>query len=536
MLRAALVGSLLFTLLITAFSLSGVDTSRLYYGTDSRAIALLMGGALAVGLPSIRKRASRRWLVIAGLVATAWLGYEVRTSSGEAAWIYRGGFLAIAVAISVVIVCLVVVPNNPLARWFSLPPWPFLGLISYGLYLFHWPIFLYVTPSRTGLTGFSLFALRAALTLSCACLSWYALERPILRGTLRIPSARLTVPALIAGLAAALIVLPVPRGAAAQAAGVDLQAVDAQARGTVLPQAVNTPSRDTRMLIVGDSLALTVGIAVQAGAAPYHVLVDGKGVAGCGIVTIGPTSYGGTVHNQDPTCLTWEQDWQRWMAADQPDVSVLLTGRQEIADRVFHGRWTHIGDPEYDAFLSAQLDRAIDVLATGGRKVILLTEPYFNGHEWDNKTGPGPEDQPSRIDAWNVLVNDAAARHPDVVRVYDLNKLLCPHGVYQVWDDTGTIRLRTADGIHTYAFGTTVDYLAKWLLPSARTWVPLLPSGPTGTAPLPGPAPSTGSPTGPSPRAVSAPRLACVMMGRTLPPAAASATLQIRPPGDTTGR
>jgi hypothetical protein len=183
---------------------------------------------------------------------------------------------------------------------------------------------------------------------------------------------------------------------------------------------------------------------------------------------------------------------------------VLLTGRQEIADRVFHGRWTHIGDLEYDAFLSAQLDRAIDVLATGGRKVILLTEPYFNGHEWDSKTGPGPEDQPSRIDAWNVLVNDAAARHPDVVSVYDLNKLLCPHGVYQVWDDTGTIRLRTADGIHTYAFGTTVDYLAKWLLPSARTWIPLLPSGPTGTAPLPGPAPSTGSPAGPAP-AQSAP-------------------------------
>ena len=226
---------------------------------------------------------------------------------------------------------------------------------------------------------------------------------------------------------------------------------------------------------------------MRAGAPPYHVLVDVKGVAGCGIVTVGPTSYGGTVHDQDPSCLTWEQNWRRWLAADQPDVSVLLTGRQEIADRMYRGRWTHIGDPEYDAFLSAQLDHAIDLLATGGRKVILLTEPYFNGHEWEHKTGPGPEDQASRIDAWNVLVGAAAARHPDVVRVYDLNKLLCPHGVYQVWDDTGTVRLRTDDGIHTWAYGTTIDYLARWLLRPARAWVPLLPSKPAGMAGRPEP-------------------------------------------------
>lgn len=84
-------------------------------------------------------------------------------------------------------------------------------------------------------------------------------------------------------------------------------------------------------------------------------------------------------------------EYERWMAADQPEVSVLLTGRHEIADRVFHGRWTHIGDLEYDAFLSAQLDRAIDVLATGGRKVILLTEPISTATSGITRPGRGPK-------------------------------------------------------------------------------------------------------------------------------------------------
>ena len=150
-LRAALIGALLFTAPDHGVQPRGCrhQPPLLRHGQPGDRAA--DGSALAIALPGIGRRVSRRRLLIAGLLATAWLGLEVRFSSGEAAWIYRGGFLAIALAISVVIVCLVVAPKSALARWFRMPPWPFLGRISYGLYLFHWPIFLYVTPSRTGL-------------------------------------------------------------------------------------------------------------------------------------------------------------------------------------------------------------------------------------------------------------------------------------------------------------------------------------------------------------------------------------------------
>ena len=73
--------------------------------------------------------------------------------------------------------------DGPFARALSWRPLAGLGLISYGVYLFHWPIFLWLTPDRTGLAPVPLLALRLLVTLTIAIASFVFVEQPILRGT-----------------------------------------------------------------------------------------------------------------------------------------------------------------------------------------------------------------------------------------------------------------------------------------------------------------------------------------------------------------
>ena len=80
----------------------------------------------------------------------------------------RGGFLLVAIAVAAVLAAIVESPKGKLARWLSLRPLCYAGIISYGLYLRHWPVFLFLTQARTGLSGPWLFGARTALTTGIA--------------------------------------------------------------------------------------------------------------------------------------------------------------------------------------------------------------------------------------------------------------------------------------------------------------------------------------------------------------------------------
>jgi peptidoglycan/LPS O-acetylase OafA/YrhL len=72
--------------------------------------------------------------------------------------------------------------GGPVAHLLSLPPLRALGLISYGLYLWHWPVYLVLTPVRTGIDGWPLLALRVAVSLAIPIASYFLCETPIRRG------------------------------------------------------------------------------------------------------------------------------------------------------------------------------------------------------------------------------------------------------------------------------------------------------------------------------------------------------------------
>jgi peptidoglycan/LPS O-acetylase OafA/YrhL len=210
------------SLVLLAVTYSPWDTNRAYFGTDTRLGPTLLGAALAVFLADRPHRlgAPSRGLELAGLAAVAWMAWSVLTVDGVTSWYYRGGLAAFALASVVVI--LVVTGGSParrLSRLVSWRPLRGLGLISYGVYLWHWPVIVYVTADRAKVDGLALDVLRVVLTvgIGIAAASYVLVEHPIRRGALRGMPARL---ATGGGFAVALVVAVVATSGTAPASDI----------------------------------------------------------------------------------------------------------------------------------------------------------------------------------------------------------------------------------------------------------------------------------------------------------------------------
>ena len=202
LLPAIVLGAIASTWLMAALYQPFGDVSRIYYGTDTRSAGLLIGAALAVvwgagALPSPRAgvaawlwRASGlgsalRWsLDVAGLAALGGLVYIVVTWSEFQQSLYQGGFALVSV-LTVVVIAATVAPGGLLGRALGVAPLRWIGLRSYAIYLWHWPIFVITRPDLDVSMGDTeLLLFRLALTLLLAELSYRLVETPVRRGAL----------------------------------------------------------------------------------------------------------------------------------------------------------------------------------------------------------------------------------------------------------------------------------------------------------------------------------------------------------------
>ena len=167
------------------------DPNRVYYGTDTHAFGLAIGAFLALLAISWPRRAlewsraARRLLGIAGPAALlALLGFAL-LMPGDAPFVFRGGLIIVAVLTAVVIATLLV-PNTPLARLLDLGVFRWVGKRSYGLYLWHWPVFVLVISAlpgwqRGGVSGWALGGIALVISVAAAALSYRFIEQPIRR-------------------------------------------------------------------------------------------------------------------------------------------------------------------------------------------------------------------------------------------------------------------------------------------------------------------------------------------------------------------
>ena len=158
-------------------------SARAYYGTDTRVQALLLGAALALAGASVLRRVPRERRDPLAATSIVVLVVLFVVLDGNSVWFARGGATLTAVVATVLVATLVRPGADRVKAALSVTPLVALGRISYAVYLFHWPIFLWLTPDRTGLGRTALFALRLIVTLGAATVSWFVIERPIANGT-----------------------------------------------------------------------------------------------------------------------------------------------------------------------------------------------------------------------------------------------------------------------------------------------------------------------------------------------------------------
>jgi peptidoglycan/LPS O-acetylase OafA/YrhL len=450
------------------------DVNRAYFGTDSRAQALLIGCVLAVVLA--RWSLPARPIAIAAAIGLAVDAFIWTHAHGTDGWLFRGGLLVDAAAVAAILGYVTVRPSGWLGSVLAVAPLVWLGRISYGVYLWHWPLFAILSAQRTGLSGFVLLVLRMSATIAVAALSYYLIEQPIRTGrALRRPAVR--VPALRRPPIAALPAL-------CCVASVGLLAVLATAprsSGPVAPvyarpTTVPTPSADAvapvnrsgrhpgaepRVAFFGDSVSWTLGTYLP----PHPGLgTSVQALPGCGIARLPDLLQLGDGGANYPGCTQWDTKWRAGVAKDDPDVSVILLDRWELMDRKLDGTYQHVGMPQYDAYLTGELNLAITIAKSGGAQVVLLTAPYTHRAERPDG-GLYDEDQPDRVDAWNRLLRAVAARDPHNVTVIDLNQRVCPDHNF-TWT-IGSMQIR-GDGLHFTPEGVQ-QWIAPWLLPQLAT-------------------------------------------------------------------
>lgn len=164
-----------------------VDPSRVYYGTDTRAFSLLIGAALAIVWPSAKLTANvtpdlKKLLNILGIVSFIALIIMMIFIKEDGIFLYYGG-MYLASAVTAILIAVIVHPASSIGAFFSFKPLLWVGVRSYAIYIWHFPIIVLLGIAvKTDTISLSKLLLALALTFILAALSWKFIEEPIRRG------------------------------------------------------------------------------------------------------------------------------------------------------------------------------------------------------------------------------------------------------------------------------------------------------------------------------------------------------------------
>jgi hypothetical protein len=201
-----------------------------------------------------------------------------------------------------------------------------------------------------------------------------------------------------------------------------------------------------KVLLVGDSMAGSLGVGLGELAAAYHIDLANAGHPGCSVSMDGKIQLTYFVDDPGTPCVLDDPDhllsvWQAWVDAFRPDVVVYLA-RSDVINQQVNGVWTWVGKHTFNPWYTARLHAAIRVLSSRGARVVLMTVPVCQ----EPTVKARPEDNPRRVGRNGAILRLVAASDPSVVTVYNLSQLLTPDFRYRASADG--LPLRCADGVH----------------------------------------------------------------------------------------
>jgi peptidoglycan/LPS O-acetylase OafA/YrhL len=520
-LTGVIVAGIVASITVMARVYTPGDPLRAYYGTDARAHTILFGALLAILLVKWSPSdAAKRRVVAAGWIAFVAMLVAWHFATGTSARYYHGGSALYAVLACVVIAG--ALQAGGLRRLLSFEPLPWIGRLSYGIYLFHWPIIVWLVPSRVHIYGWPLNALRLVLTFVCATLSFYLVELPIRERRLPrwpwqpkqssresarvrprrkvaqwlvLPSLGLTIAVVCAsatGATAAPSYLagsqtPAPIALQANSSSVTFpmpkvnfiwgygdplfcgqprsgETKEAQSEAHKLgPPTGAGSAQGLKLLVLGDSTACSLYPGLKAVGDETGAVVAQAAVFGCGIAAGQITSVSGeqiTPHSERCPAMV---DAAVVPAVDvmRPNVVVWMS-LWEKSDIVANGRTLVAKTPAWNVEMLKRMNAALAEITKYGAKVVLVTiaAPAPNDAQGASNTSNAVDN--ASYAGLDAIARQFAAEHPGVVTVADLARHICPSGP-PCPENVDGIRMRP-DGRHFTPSAATIA--AQWLMPN----------------------------------------------------------------------
>ena len=469
----------------------GADAA--YWATPARLGEILVGAALA-GVLSTRGIGRRAGGLVgavgaAGLAVVLIAAVTWPAGSGPA----YGGWLGVFALASAALILGLQVPG-PLRTAFSFGPLVHLGRISYGLYLFHWPVFALLSAGRVGLDGWSLFGVRMAVTLAVAEASFHLLEQPLRHGVAaprRVAAVTTATVALVGAAVVALVPSPrpafsgaglvpatfapvstasastttsVPVSSAAVASSTLPDSVESSSStasttsAVSLPPATTVPDGPVSVLVLGDStaVALADGMFQWSAARPDQLQVASLARLGCGLVR-NSSMWGDDDGTYSRGCEhAYAVELPPLLAQRVPDVVMIMVTIPDVLGRVWDESEGALlpRDPRYSRRLAADYRAMADTLVAAGVRHIAWVVPPLPSDKW-----PQAKVNPIADVDWQQLLAsiDAMADDlPDVVQVVRLDAWMASN---EPTDDSWR-----PDGLHL-ALLAAVDVTDRFVAP-----------------------------------------------------------------------
>jgi peptidoglycan/LPS O-acetylase OafA/YrhL len=440
--KIAIYGGFLSVFLLVFIYLSNNDAmSRVYYGTDTRISAILFGAALSV------YQARSKSTKIASVViprSVVWISIGYLTSSwfllaGDNPLLYQGGLLLSSVSVVVVILAIIQKRSILLNRVLAFGPLRSVGLISYGLYLWHYPIFIFIEEHYSWLNPYWSLCLKIVLTFIIATASYLFLELPI-RNRKWSPRTN----ALL--LLLALTCLSgeyyfVTRNAVILPLQTNFMSINLEK---------NTDISEQRILIVGDSVAVNLARGISEFSDKTTESLNIFGVTGCGILgNIDVKQNNGRVVLIS-NCDQIRANWKQKLITFKPSVVIFMYGGP-MTDRLINGIWSHPCDSNFNKVYQEKLTSAVELFSSNGVLVVLPTIAYSTISSNVNIAFH------QRMDCINEIFRDVSASNKGAI-IIELGKFICPSNLCRTEIDGIILR---EDGLHYSNEGAILIY--DWL-------------------------------------------------------------------------